>query len=89
MKWYIKVPYISTGLGPEDIKALCVALPSLMEAFREAVRRDVAKPDSELVRRLPKALIEGFATTKGRIRWLPSHSPGVRPSAGLASYCNH
>ena len=62
VKWYIKVPYISTGLDDEHIKALCVALPHLMEAFRQAVKQDVADPHSELVRRLPKALIEGYTT---------------------------
>jgi hypothetical protein len=62
VKWYIKVPYISTGLDDEHIKALCVAFPHLMEAFRQAVKQDVADPHSELVRRLPKALIEGYTT---------------------------
>jgi hypothetical protein len=64
VKWYIKVPYISTGLTAENIKALCVALPTLMEEFRLAVTQDVADPHTALVRRLPKTLIEGYTTIK-------------------------
>jgi len=64
VKWYIKVPYISTGLAAENIKALCVALPTLMEEFRLAVKQDVADPHTDVVRRLPKTLIEGYTTIK-------------------------
>jgi hypothetical protein len=36
----------------------------LMEEFRVAVKQDVADPHTDLVRRLPKALIEGFTTIR-------------------------
>ena len=58
VKWYIKVPYLSTGLEAKHVKALCAALPGFLEEFRQAVQRDSVDP--ELVRRLPEALVAGF-----------------------------
>ncbi|HEX2279369.1 MAG TPA: hypothetical protein VHN13_19925 [Candidatus Tectomicrobia bacterium] len=62
VKWYIKVPYLSTGLEAKHVKALCAALPGFLEGFRQAVQRDGT--DAELVRRLPEALIAGFKAVK-------------------------
>ena len=62
VKWYIKVPYLSTGLEPKHVKALCAALPGFLEGFRQAVQRD--SMNTELVRRLPEALIAGFKAVK-------------------------
>lgn len=63
VSWYVKVPYVSSGLTAEEITALCAALPSLMEQFRQHVRREVSA-SPELRRRLPKTLIDGFKAVK-------------------------
>lgn len=45
--WYEKVPWIGAGLRPEHVRALLLALPSLMAEFRAHVRADVAAdPDT-------------------------------------------
>jgi hypothetical protein len=63
VQWYVKVPYLSTGLKDEHLAALFGALPALMGEFRAAVAKDAAA-DAELLLRVPAPLIEAFKGMK-------------------------
>jgi subtilisin family serine protease len=59
VQWYVKIPYISTGLNDTHLKEMFAALPSLMGDFRAAVAKEVAE-SPELAARIPPALIEAY-----------------------------
>lgn len=59
VQWYVKIPYIGTGLEDQHLRALFAALPGLMAEFGRAVAADVAA-DPELTLRLPAPLIDAF-----------------------------
>lgn len=57
--WYMKIPWISTGIDRSSVHALFYALPALMGRMRQNVS-DAVEKTPELARRLPAAYIDAF-----------------------------
>lgn len=61
--WYMKVPWIGTGLNRDAVMSYFAALPSIVEEFRADVRAEHdATPD--LAARMPRDYVEAFQSMK-------------------------
>jgi hypothetical protein len=60
VRWYVKVPWIGTGLTAEHVVALFNALPELMAGFAAHVRT-AHEQSPELRERLPQAYVKAFS----------------------------
>lgn len=59
IKWYVKLPGISTGIQPIHIAQCFAALPAIMQQFRDDVAEQVANPSPAILRLSPE-LINGY-----------------------------
>jgi hypothetical protein len=59
VKWYVKLPWLGSGLDEAKVKQLLTELPNLMQAFRQNVAHAYEQSDT-LRERLPHAYVEAF-----------------------------
>lgn len=57
--WYVKLPWVGSGLGVSEVESLLKALPGLMQEFGRAVASDY-EGSAQLRERLPRAYVEAF-----------------------------
>ncbi|NOK08969.1 hypothetical protein [Corallococcus exercitus] len=63
IRWYVRLPKISAGIRPGDIKDCCAQLPQLMQDFRDDVSRQALELPA-LVSRLAPKYVAGYRTIR-------------------------
>lgn len=59
ISWYVKIPWIGSGVGADEVRALFSALPELMKTFGQSVKK-AYESNAELQKRLPKEYVQAY-----------------------------